>query len=108
MTLAVRVLAQLFHPVTQDLLASGIAVIWNDLHEWGGTFEPHEYGDELREAVTVRPLTALLETLDGRRAAVTLAPSTFVADGARPLVFRGRGAFDTAHARALAAERRSL
>jgi hypothetical protein len=96
MTLAVRTLAQLFDPVTQDLLASGIAVIWNDLHEWGGIFEPHEYGDELRAALGDQSLTARLETLDGRRAIVALSPSAFVADGARPLTFRGQGAIDTA------------
>jgi hypothetical protein len=96
MTLTVRTLAQLFHPTTQDLLASGIAVIWNDLREWGGIFEPHEYADELHAAVAGQPLDARLETLDGRRALVTLSPSAFVADGARPLAFRGQGEFDTA------------
>ena len=96
MTLTIRTLAQLFHPVTQDLLASGTAVIWNDLQEWGGIFEPQEYADELRAAVAEQPLTARLETLDGRRASITLTPSVFVADGVRPLTFRGQGAFDTA------------
>jgi hypothetical protein len=96
MTLVVRTLAQLFQPVTQDLLASGIAVIWNDLKEWGGIFEPQEYADELRAAVADQPLTARLETLDGRRAIVTVAPSAFVADGMRPLTFRGQGWIDTA------------
>ena len=96
MTLAVRTLARLFQPMTQDLLASGIAVIWNDLQEWGGIFEPQEYADELRAAVADQPLTARLETLDGRRATVTLTPSVFVADGTRPLTFRGQGRIDTA------------
>ena len=96
MTLTVRALAQLLHPVTQDLLASGIAVIWNDGREWGGVFEPHEDGDELRAAVASRPLTARLATLDGRYATIVLAPSEFVADGARPLAFRGQGEIDTA------------
>ena len=91
MTLTIRTLAQLFNPVTQDLLASGIAVIWNDLREWGGIFEPQEYADELRAAVAGQPLTARLETLDGRRASITLTPSVFVADGVRPLTFRGQG-----------------
>jgi hypothetical protein len=97
MTLTIRTLAQLFHPATQDLLASGVAVIWNDLQEWGGIFEPHEYGDELRAAVADQPVTARLETLDGRHATITLSPSDFVADGARPLTFRGQGEIDTAH-----------
>ena len=97
MTLTVRALAQLFHPETQDLLASGIAVIWNDLQDWGGIFEPREYGDELRAAVADQPLTARLETVDGRRATVTLSLSAFVADDARPLTFRGQGEIDTAH-----------
>ena len=95
MTLTVRTLAQLFHPATQDLLASGIAVIWNDLQEWGGIFEPAEYADELRAAVAGQPLTARIETLDGRSATVTLAPSAFVADGLRPLTFQGQGPIDT-------------
>jgi hypothetical protein len=82
--------------VTQDLLASGIAVIWNDLEEWGGVFEAQEYADELRVDVAGQPLTARLETLDGRCATVTLTPSAFVADGARPLMFRGEGQIDTA------------
>jgi hypothetical protein len=96
MTLTIRALAQLCHPVTQDLLASGIAVIWNDLQEWGGIFEPQEHADELRAAVADQPLSAQLVTLDGRRAAVTLTPSVFVADGVRPLTFRGQGQIDTA------------
>ena len=96
MTLTVRTLAQLYHPVTHDLLGSGIAVIWNDLREWGGIFEPREYGDELRAAVARQPLSARIETLDGRRAMVTLTPSAFLADGLRPLTFRGEGAIDTA------------
>jgi hypothetical protein len=104
MTLTIRTLAQLFDPITQDLLASGIALIWNDLQEWGGIFEPHEYGDELRAAMADQPLTARLETLDGRRATITLSLSTFVADGARPLAFRGQGEIDTAH-RVSSAER---
>jgi hypothetical protein len=96
MTLTIRARAQLFHPVTQDLLASGIAVIWNDLDEWGGIFEPQEYADELRAEAAGQPLTARLETLDRRRATVTLTPSAFLADGARPLTFRGEGEIDTA------------
>jgi hypothetical protein len=96
MTLAVRVLAQLFEPMTQDLLASGVAVIWNDLQEWGGIFEPQEHADELRASVADGPLIARLETLDGRRATITLTPSVFVADGTRPLAFRGQGQIDTA------------
>jgi hypothetical protein len=96
MTLTIRTLAQLFHPVTQDLLASGIAVIWNDLHEWGGIFEPQEYADELRADVAGQPLTAHIEILDGRRGTVTLTSSAFVADGARPLTFRGEGEIDSA------------
>ena len=96
MTLTIRTPAQLFHAVTEELLASGIAVIWDDLHEWGGIFEPQEYGDELRAVVADQPLTARLEILDGRRATVTLTPSVFVADGVRPLTFRGQGQIDTA------------
>ena len=95
MTLTIRALAQLFDPVTQDLLASGLAVIWNDLQDWGGIFEPREFGDELRATVAGQPLLARIETLDGRRATVTLTPSAFVADGVRPLTFRGQGAIDT-------------
>jgi hypothetical protein len=107
MTLTVRTPAQLFDPVTQDLLASGIAVIWDDLQAWGGTFEPHEYADELRAAVAGQPLAARLETLDGRHATITLIPSEFVADNARPLTFRGQGQIDTLHKRAHSVERPS-
>jgi hypothetical protein len=96
MTLTARTPARLLQPETQALLASGIAVIWSDAQAWGGVFEAQEHVDELRAAVAGRPYTAQLQTLDGRRATVTLAPSEFVADGARPLTFRGEGEIDTA------------
>jgi len=70
-------------------------VIWSDAREWGGIFEAQERAAELRAAVAGGPLTARLETLDGRRATITLAPSEFVADGERPLTFRGQGEIDT-------------
>jgi hypothetical protein len=108
MTLTIRTPAQLFQPVTQDLLASGIAVIWDDLQEWGGVFEPQEYADELRAAVASQSLTARLEILDGRCATVALTPSVFVADGLRPLAFRGQGEIDTIHKKAHPAQRPSL
>src|SRR6266496_3900489 len=74
MTLTVRTPAKLFHPETHAALASGVAVIWSDAREWGGIFEAQERAAELRAAVAGGPLTARLETLDGRRATITLAP----------------------------------
>ena len=96
MTLTIRTPAKLFDPETSEALASGIAVIWNEAGEWGGIFEAQERADELRAAAAERPLGARIETADGRSATITLAPSEFVADGVRPLTFRGQGEIDSA------------
>lgn len=99
MTLTVRTPAKLFHADTRAFLASGIAVIWSASQEWGGVFEAQDHAGELRAVVTGQGLTAQLETQDGRHGTITLTPSTFVADGTRPLTFRGQGQIDTAHHR---------
>ncbi|MBK9712044.1 MAG: hypothetical protein IPO81_12095 [Kouleothrix sp.] len=97
MTLTVRTPAALFDLETHAPLASGVAVIWDDAQGWGGIFEAQERAAELRAAVAGQTLVAELQTLDGRRATIALAPSEFVADGERPLTFRGQGEIDTAH-----------
>ena len=95
MTLSIRIPATLLRAATQAPLASGIAVIWADPEGWGGIFEATEQAETLRATVAAQPLAALLQTADGREAAVTLGLSEFVADGVRPLILQGEGAFDT-------------
>lgn len=95
-TRTVRTPARLVDPQTQELLASGIAVIWGDDQEWGGIFESPEHAATLRDAAAAQPLLAQLRTEDGRVALITLTPSDFVADGEHPLTFRGQGKIDTA------------
>ena len=108
MTLTVRTPAKLLDPETSEPLASGVAVIWNEAGEWGGIFEAQERAEELRAAVAEQPLAARLVTADGRGATITLAPSEFVADGARPLTFRGKGEIDTARYKEFADAKREL
>ena len=108
MTLTVRTPATLFDPATDEALASGVAVIWNEAGEWGGIFEAQERAEELRAAAAEQPLAARIEIADGRRATITLAPSEFVADGARPLTFRGKGEIDTARYKEFADAKREL
>lgn len=84
MTLTTRSPAALVGP-DGATLAEGVAVIWADAEGWGGIFEPAP-GSE-----PIAVVAATLRTRDGRRGAVALAPSEFVADGARPLTFRGAG-----------------
>ena len=100
MTLTIRTPAKLFDAAKQELLASGIAVIWGDAQEWGGIFDAQDRAVELRAAVADQPLIAHLQTQDGRTATVTLSPSEFLADGERPLAFRGQGEMDTAQYKA--------
>jgi hypothetical protein len=96
MTRTVRTPARLVDPQTQELLASGIAVIWGDDQEWGGIFEAPEHAATLRAAAATQPLVAQIHTEDGRVALISLAPSAFVADGEHPLTFRGQGEIDMA------------
>lgn len=96
MTLSIRAPATLLSYDAHALLADGVAVIWADPAGWGGVFEAEAPAEALREAAAARPLVARLRIHDGRLATVTLVPSAFVADGARPLVFRGEGPIDTA------------
>jgi hypothetical protein len=84
MTLTTRAPAALLGP-DGATVAEGVAVIWADADGWGGIFEP------AAGAAPVAVAAATLRTRDGRQAPVTLAPSEFLADGARPLTFRGAG-----------------
>ena len=96
MTLSIRTPAKLLSATTDEVLAGGIAIIWGDPQVWGGIFDAQEQGDQLRAIIGKQPVTASLQTADGRTKTVTLALSEFIADGVRPITFSGRGQLDTA------------